>query len=418
MIRNKIYRMNRNNETTLNVILLFLIFNLLFINILSSSNYTNNNSSVIISNISKNVNITIYWGAGCPHCAKTINAMDSLGLTYTKKEVYGNLENRRELSDLYVKYNVTNMNVGVPTILINNGKVSCLVLGEIGTDGWKLILNKINSLKPGACYSYDLIKYLKTAKVINKQTTPTLKGGSSGNTLTWSAIIVAAASDSINPCTIAIMTMLLATILIVGGSKKAIIAGLVFSGTIYIMYMLMGFGIITAIASPALQKYFLAIVTIGALAMAVTEINSYFNYKPGFSSLEMPMFLRPYAKKILDAATSIPGVIVAALFCSVFLLPCSSGPYLTILALVAKEASAKHIMYLAVYNLIFILPLLLITVIIGSGFSTPEKVNKLKNKYIKYMHLAAGILMLLLFILLLIETLSIWNIIPQTINQV
>jgi len=375
------------------------------------------NTTNSTNTINGTYNITVYWGSGCLHCAKTINALNDLGIKFNGKEIYGNLKNRRELSNMYVRYNITK-DIGVPTILIDNGNVSCLIIGELGTADWKLVLSKMSLLKPGACYSYDLVKYLQTSKDIDWGHTPLIKKGDQNATLTWPAIILAAASDSINPCTIAIITMLLAAILVSGGKQKAVISGIVFSGTIYVMYMLMGFGIMGALAAPNLQKYFLVLVTIGALAMGIIEIKSYLKYKPGFGALEMPMIIRPYAKKILGAATSIPGVIVAALFCSIFLLPCSSGPYLTILALVAKEASAKHIMYLAVYNAIFIIPLLAVTLVIGGGFSTPDRVNKLKNKYIRYMHLVAGILMVLLFILLLIEALSVWNITPQVIVQV
>ena len=63
-------------------------------------------------------------------------------------------------------------------------------------------------------------------------------------------------------------------------------------------------------------------------------------------------FMRPYLKNVMKSATSIPGVAVAALVCSLFLLPCSSGPYLMVLSMIAESVTVQALLYLVIYNLI------------------------------------------------------------------
>ena len=45
---------------------------------------------------------------------------------------------------------------------------------------------------------------------------------------------------------------------------------------------------------------------------------------------------------------------------------------------------------MVLYNLIFILPMLVITLLVGTGQSSVEKIAKMKNKNTKLMHLIMG----------------------------
>lgn len=361
-------------------------------------------------------NITIYYGTGCPHCARTMALLNSMKDEYRfnliPKEVYYNPNNARELSELYKEYNVSNG--GVPTILI--GKM--MIIGEMPKDKWELVMKncRVEGICPEGYYWSSVINEelfkdhinasYSNANISVSPTTPS----SPDKKLTWSAVILGAMADSINPCTIAVLAMLLTTILLQSNRKKVIIAGLLFTTVVYIMYFLMGLGILKAIESIGLQMIFFLVMTILALIITILEFNAYFNYKPGMVSIEMPMIFRPYVKKILAVATSYPAVALAAMFCSLFLLPCSSGPYLVILSLLAQAKTVEHITYLAVYNFVFVLPMLIITLIVGGGLSTPEQVQNFRDKHIKHMHLIAGILMGLLTILLFFQLIGFFGI--------
>lgn len=340
------------------------------------------------------LNVTLYYGVGCPHCARTETLFQEIGQQYglevTTKEIYQDSANRAEMFDLYWRFGQDPSQGGVPTILIGD---KVMVIGEMEKYQWEHLFELcINNTCPEGVYTRATID---SVSPLHEQD-PTTQ-------LTWGVLIGAAMVDSINPCTLAVMAMLLGVILITDGRKKMLLSGLVFILVIFMMYMLFGLGMLQAISSPGITDIFFKIVTVGALALALMEFNAYFNYKPGFFAVEMPMFIRPFAQKIIDRATSLSGVAIAALFCSVFLLPCSSGPYLMVLAMISKAVTLQSLTYLIIYNLVFVLPMVAITAAVFLGYTTVEKVGDAKEKYIRGIHLVSGALLFLLFLFMLNE---------------
>ncbi len=357
-------------------ILSFLLFSLFVV--YSTFNYA-------ASEEKNEINIMFYYGQGCPHCKMTEKAFEELGdenIKITKKEIYFNDENREEFMELMDEYNVPMNARGVPALLWN-GKL--ITIGELNKNQVVRIAEEVRE-----CGTNCTKRVESTSKISGMETIT-----SERDKLTLLAVISAALVDSVNPCTLAVMAMLLTTIVMQRGKKHALWAGIIFTTIIFIMYSLIGLGIIKVVVFSSFEKIFFYAMMLFAFIMAIMEFRAYFDYKPGFISMEMPMWLRPYAKKCLKAATSLYAVAIAALGCSLFLLPCSSGPYLVILSLLAKTKSAVYISYLILYNLIFVLPMIAITLIIYLGLSTAEKVSEFRNRYIKHLHLISGVLMLI-----------------------
>ncbi|MCD6403277.1 MAG: hypothetical protein J7K98_03030, partial [Candidatus Aenigmarchaeota archaeon] len=50
--------------------------------------------------------------------------------------------------------------------------------------------------------------------------------------------------DAINPCTLAVQVLLLSSLLATRGRKSVLMGGIIFSLTIYVMYILYGIGIL------------------------------------------------------------------------------------------------------------------------------------------------------------------------------
>jgi cytochrome c biogenesis protein CcdA len=85
---------------------------------------------------------------------------------------------------------------------------------------------------------------------------------------------------------------------------------------------------------------------------------------------------------------------------SAFELPCTGAFYLAVLSLLAKnETMARGFIYLVVYNLIFVLPLVIILVLVYYGYSS-SKLNQLREAKRKWLKLLMGIGMLILGILM------------------
>ena len=93
--------------------------------------------------------------------------------------------------------------------------------------------------------------------------------------------------------------------------------------------------------------------------------------------------------------------IFIGLFVTLFLLPCTIGPYLIAGGSLSALTIVKSIPYLLLYNIIFITPMLAITFIVYAGISTTEKISNWKERNIKYIHLITGLLLIGLGILIL-----------------
>jgi len=114
-------------------------------------------------------------------------------------------------------------------------------------------------------------------------------------------------------------------------------------------------------------------------------------------------------KKIINNATSPLGAFLVGFIVSLFELPCTGGPYIVILGLLAKEATKTiGIMYLLLYNLIFVTPLIILSIIIYKGLSTTEKLEKIRQEKIKILHLIAGILMLVIAGIMVLSIIKGW----------
>jgi len=220
-------------------------------------------------------------------------------------------------------------------------------------------------------------------------------------------IITLAIADAINPCALAIMTMVLISILLANPDKKhkVITGGLSFILAVFIGYMFYGFVIVQffktfAIWTSNIYPYVTKGLAIGAIILGLMNLKDFFFYKPGSIGTEMPLKLRPRLKILINKITSPKGAFVLGLFVTLFLLPCTVGPYIIALEGISSLTTLKTIPYLMLYNLIFILPMLIITFIVYEGLHQAEKITNWKEKNIKYIHLFTGILLIGLGILI------------------
>ncbi len=218
--------------------------------------------------------------------------------------------------------------------------------------------------------------------------------------LTVAKVVGLAAVDAVNPCALAVLTLMLIAILTYNPTdkRKVLLAGLAFTVAVYVMYMFYGlviirfFQIIQVLTSIRLTLYKI----LGGLAviLGILNIKDYLWYKPGGLGTEMPLSLRPTVKKIISGVTSPSGAFVVGLFVTVFLLPCTMGPYVIAGGLLSAFELLKTIPWLLLYNAIFVLPMVAITIIVYLGMVQVEDVGEWKDKNIRKLHLIAGIIML------------------------
>lgn len=219
--------------------------------------------------------------------------------------------------------------------------------------------------------------------------------------ITFLRIITLAAADAINPCAFAVMTMVLVSILLTNPEKrhKVLAGGLAFTLAVFIGYFFYGLIIIQLFRgfvnfAYSVYPYLTNGLAVLAILLGIFNIKDYIKYRPGGLATEMPLKFRPRVKEIIKKITSPKGAFFIGIFVTLFLLPCTIGPYIIAGGTLSALSFFKTIPWLIVYNLIFILPMLAITFIVYKGISTTEQLSNWKEKNIKYIHLITGLLLM------------------------
>ena len=138
-------------------------------------------------------------------------------------------------------------------------------------------------------------------------------------------IVLTALIDSINPCAIGVMILLLSTILVSKKKSKMIKIGLLYVFAVFTTYFLFGLGLIAFMANiPLYVAEYISIVVGTLVVMAgLLEIKDYFWYGKSIS-LSIP---KEYAKKIQKKMqnVSVGTVIFLGAFVASVELPCTGG---------------------------------------------------------------------------------------------
>ncbi len=208
-----------------------------------------------------------------------------------------------------------------------------------------------------------------------------------------------ALADAVNPCEMAVLLMVLVSILTIDpkNKKKVLYAGLAFSFAIFITYLLYGTIIIELFANftaitKASSVFIYRGLAVVAMIIGALQIKDYFFYTPGGVATEMPVWMRPYAKLTISKIKSVWGAFFIGIFVTLFLLPCTMGPYFVASVLLSENGILASLPMLIYYNLIFVLPMIIITLIVYFGYSKIEQISGWKERNIKLLHLIAGIL--------------------------
>ncbi|MFH0808713.1 MAG: hypothetical protein V1888_03825 [archaeon] len=210
-------------------------------------------------------------------------------------------------------------------------------------------------------------------------------------------VVFAALVDSINPCAFGVLLFLMAVLLSVGSAKRALRSGMIYSFVIFCVYLAAGFGIMKFAGDFLALNNVKMIVGIIVLIGALIEFKDFFWEGKGVS-LKIPSFAGPWLESWAKRGGFLSLIILGALVALVE-LPCTGGIYLAILSLIG-ESGTLGIFYLVLYNVIFVLPLILISYFVYRG-ARVDVINLWVQNNKRFMRLAAGIVMLGLAVSLL-----------------
>ncbi|HEU67938.1 MAG TPA: hypothetical protein ENN53_01755 [Candidatus Acetothermia bacterium] len=238
------------------------------------------------------------------------------------------------------------------------------------------------------------------AKAVETKATSPLERLRLREQLTLGAVIVGAALDSINPCDFAVLLLLLGTLLVVGKRAKVIWAGLAFAAGIFVAYFGIGFVLYSilgvTVGTRSFREPFIYAVSALAILVGLWEMKDLLWYGKWFS-IEVPERWKPSVKKLTASVVSIPGTFVIGLVDSLFLAPCTSGPYIVILTLLSQTTTrVQGALWLLLYNFIFILPMIGITLLVHFGFTTTARAERWRQAKLGKLHFTTGLVMVLI----------------------
>ena len=176
-------------------------------------------------------------------------------------------------------------------------------------------------------------------------------------------VAVAALIDSINPCAFSILLLTIAFLLSIGKIRSSVLAiGSAYILGIFLVYLVIGLGLLQTLHIFD-TPHFMAKVG-ASLLIVLGLINLANEMVPAFPvKLSIPQAAHHKIAVLMEQA-SVPTAVVLGVLVGLCEFPCTGGPYLMVLGLLHDRATYfSGVGYLFIYNLIFILPLVLILLV-------------------------------------------------------
>ena len=385
--------------------------------------------------------IYIFWGEGCPHCAKAKPVLEGLAAQHSsielyEFEIYTSVENQELFAAFGEEYR------------FEPKYVPCIIIGDTVWEGYAEEFNqefvtKVDQCLTESCpdkgaaliegkgYEPFIAVPVQVSVAATPTVTPSETPASEANTnddaadgdttklplfgevdlsnmgLFLSTALIAFV-DGFNPCSLWVLSMLLTITLHTGSRKKVLLIGLVFLTVTAAIYALFIAGIFTVLKVVSFVGWIQVVVALVALFFGLVNIKDYFFYKEGVSFTiaddKKPGIFQKM-RKVMDAGDSwwglIGGTIVLAAGVSLVEFSCTAGfPVLWTNLLTAQQVTTvTFILLLLLYMFIYQIDELGIFLV--AVFTL--KSSKLEEKHGRILKLIGGVLMLTLAVVMLVN---------------
>ena len=281
------------------------------------------------------------------------------------------------------KYGVTNP--GIPVVFIGNS--SLVGDTEIADRFESEIL--IEKQRLASCNG--------TAQPGTPNKDPTCPQGSLQ--LSLPLVIFAAIVDSANPCGLSVLVFLLIPIAAAGSRKRILLVGSVYIAAMFLFHLLVGIGLFSVFSLSGLSRIFALIGGAIALILGIITIVDVIRNKETFI-LSIPESKKGLLGNYIRIA-SIPAAFILGILAGILGFSCTGGIYISILAIMGTEMTVMSgLPWLALYNIVYILPLILITLLIAYGIS-PERAESMRTEYKRTIRLIIGLVLVTLGVVIL-----------------
>ncbi len=284
------------------------------------------------------------------------------------------------------------------TIVVVDGEVKGVISGEVSMDLIREVLKSSQNLT--LVYPDGKIirgNYPQLSKMIReilfKGAVEERKYSSISQVML--PILGAAAADSVNPCTFSVFTALLLMSMFFRGKGGMVGVGVAFISAIYVAYYLLGLGLVKIFAAFTWLRY---VIAVAGIILGSYEI--FTSLRRGFRS-PLPKPLYRFTSNLVDhvsAKSAAPIAFGIGIIVSFTLLPCSAGPYLVALSLIAGLSDLERYAALAVYNLVFVIPLISILVSLSIAAQASRRLKKFRSEKMSLLNVISASLLILICI--------------------
>ncbi|MEE9115266.1 MAG: cytochrome c biogenesis protein CcdA, partial [Thermoplasmata archaeon] len=330
----------------------------------------------------------IYYNEACGECAVYINdelipTLRNDGVTdVVKKDYLNDRKYRGELNALsedigipnhlqshiatFVRKNATIVLEGhVPVHVIDD-----LLLNSSGLNVEKILIYQEEMKNPttylawafeGEAQKYSIGEPISTYLLWFSENVGT--GPTEGEEDLLPLVLVTGFVDGLNPCAFAVLLFFISFLFVIRRTRLNVMRmGIIYVLAIFFVYFFIGIGLLGAIVISG-QPHLLAVI--GSYLLIILGSLSLLQYFfPNLPlSFHMPKGTWDRARSWIFKAT-LPSALVAGLVVGLCTFPCSGGIYVAVLGLVASETTYfEGIGYLYLYNLMFILPLIVVLLV-------------------------------------------------------
>jgi cytochrome c biogenesis protein CcdA len=207
--------------------------------------------------------------------------------------------------------------------------------------------------------------------------------------------------DGINPCVFTVLIFLISYLAFIGRKGKDVLfVGAAFTIASFAVYLAIGFGLLTFMqALGGAGKWVSLGLAILTLLFGVAALYDYIQSKrkPGeiSSTLGLPSNLTQRIHKLIREKTRLRSLVAVGVVLGVLLtlieLGCTGQVYLPTISFMARAGGGKAILYLIAYNVMAILPLIVVFMLVYFGTSS-EKLVEFGRKHTPTMELLSALL--------------------------
>lgn len=328
-----------------------------------------------------------FYGDGCNHCAAAEPAVAEIESRYPQVkvrhlEIYHNADNQAQYRTMAAQHGLNDP--GIPLFII--GDQALAGEGEIRSRLERVVYSEIQAT--ANC----------TGIASPRETPATLACLNTTSHVSVPIVVSAALIDSVNPCAFSVLIFLLISIAAVSSRRRMILVGGMYIAAVFILYLVSGIGLTTVFQWSGFSFILSMIGAAIAIILGVVNIIEAAYKEEGFA-----LAISASGKNIIEnfiRGVTLPAAFLLGILVGIFELPCTGGVYLAILGLVARDMTFyAGLPYLILYNLVFVLPLILILVFVVFVLP-PDRANEWRLKHRRLLRLLIGIVMVILGIII------------------